>query len=67
MQKYGVVMSHKDDALTIFGQTLPLYYTKNRVDKTPETKNFINLAYKDGIVPIEYKKLKAGQNGPQIK
>lgn len=51
MRKYRIEISLKNNTLTILGQTILLYYTKEKTNSELEMQNFVNLAYKYGIVP----------------
>ncbi|KAJ9082848.1 DNA damage-inducible protein 1 [Entomophthora muscae] len=52
MKQYGVRTDLAADTFEILGQTIPLYYCRNKDASTHKTSPSINLAYKNGVVPI---------------
>ncbi|KAJ9066139.1 DNA damage-inducible protein 1 [Entomophthora muscae] len=57
MRQYGVRTDLAADTFEILGQTIPLYYCRNKDTGTHKTMPSVNLAYKNGVVPIQYQKL----------
>ncbi|KAJ9090606.1 hypothetical protein DSO57_1000458 [Entomophthora muscae] len=54
MQNFGAKIDFQENVLEILGQKLPIYYTLDGI--IPETKrcNYINIAYQDGIIPVQF-------------
>ncbi|KAJ9060245.1 hypothetical protein DSO57_1032908 [Entomophthora muscae] len=57
MRQYRVRTDLAADNFEILGQTIPLYYCCIKDVGTNKTIPSINLAYKNGVVPIQYQKL----------
>ncbi|KAJ9065024.1 hypothetical protein DSO57_1024221 [Entomophthora muscae] len=57
MRQYRVRTDLAADTFEILGHTIPLYYCCNKDTGTHKTIPSVNLAYKNGVVPIQYHKL----------
>ncbi|KAJ9087280.1 DNA damage-inducible protein 1 [Entomophthora muscae] len=57
MRQYGVRTDLAADTFEILGQTIPLYYCRNKDTGTHKTMPSVNLEYKNGVVPIQYQNL----------
>ncbi|KAJ9072234.1 hypothetical protein DSO57_1029679 [Entomophthora muscae] len=57
MRQYRVRIDLAADTFEILGQIIPLYYCCNKDACTNKTLPSVNLAYKNGLVPIQYPKL----------
>ncbi|KAJ9071780.1 DNA damage-inducible protein 1 [Entomophthora muscae] len=57
MRQYGVRTDLAADTFEILGQTIPLYYCRYKDISTHKIMPSVNLAYKNGVVPIQYQKL----------
>ncbi|KAJ9077857.1 DNA damage-inducible protein 1 [Entomophthora muscae] len=57
MRQYRVRTDLAADTFEILGQTIPLYYCCIKDTGTHKTMPSVNLAYKNGVVPIQYQKL----------
>ncbi|KAJ9052494.1 hypothetical protein DSO57_1033567 [Entomophthora muscae] len=52
MRQYGVRTDLAADTFEILGQNIPLYYCRNKDTGTHKTMPSVNLAYKNGVIPI---------------
>ncbi|KAJ9076448.1 DNA damage-inducible protein 1 [Entomophthora muscae] len=54
MQNFGAKIDFQENVLEILGQKLPIYYMLDGI--IPETKrcNYINIAYQDGMIPVQF-------------
>ncbi|KAJ9052072.1 hypothetical protein DSO57_1037813 [Entomophthora muscae] len=57
MRQYRVRTDLAADTFEILGQIIPLYYFCNKDTGTHKNMPSVNLAYKNGVVPIQYQKL----------
>ncbi|KAJ9059561.1 DNA damage-inducible protein 1 [Entomophthora muscae] len=57
-RQYRVRNDLAADTFEILDQTIPLYYCCNKDTGTHKSIPSINLAYKNGVVPIQYQKLR---------
>ena len=54
MRHFGVRADYRENTLEILGQSIPMYYERGEVSPESPKQPWVNLAYRNGIVPVRY-------------